>query len=125
VAQRRAEMAGLHAQEGAAHARIADLERKKAALRDERNRLLTDPATIERAARENYDFAAPRAVSEEVALPPRGASEGAAALPATPVDRLLGWGGYPWLLPVVVGLISALFLGLMSSVSTDPRAEAR
>jgi len=114
----RAELSRLRAEEATLRGELLALRRRHAELREERRRLLTDPAAIERIARERYGFAAPgeRRLAVELGAP-RAAPSGAVRMPESPWDRLLGWGAYPWAVPAGVLVLSAVVFGAIEVLS--------
>jgi cell division protein FtsB len=128
LARGQAELSELRVREAELRAELIAVERLHAALRQERQRLLSEPAAIERVAREDYGFAAPG----EVALPFDGKQ--AAPLVVAPIprpeawwERLLGRGGYPLVVPASVFLLSVAVLGILEGISLlrrRQRAEA-
>jgi hypothetical protein len=121
IAQRRYQLANLYVRQGEMQLRLRELERRRFALRDERDRLLNDPRAIERVARDNYGFAAPGEQSNIVWLPPRYRPAQRPPLPDTFWDQVFGWGGFPLLIPVVVVGVSLIALAVLSS--TDRACE--
>ena len=97
--------------------RLEELNRQREALLDERGRLLTDPAAVAKVAREQYEYAA----AGEVALPFEPAPPApVAAAPAAPdgvLDRLLGKGSYPWIVPAAAFALSVLVLSALEGIS--------
>jgi len=123
ISQRRGQLCELKLREALLQARLASLRDRNADLRRERDQLLSDAAAIERVAREQYGFAGPGEVDIPFSPSPRGV---AAVSPAVRSldrwDRVLGRGEFPWRLPLIVCLASAVVLGTLDVISASRRA---
>ena len=119
LAQRRAELVALREQEAALVVRLPALRRQNAALRDERDRLLTDVPAVERVAREQYGFVGPGEIStpfvstREVSPAPAPTGPSGDAW-----DRVLGIGSLRWTVPLAVFLVSAMVFAALECVSS-------
>jgi len=125
LADARAELFELRLREARLEAELASIRHEHAVLRQQRRRLLSDPAAIERVARERYGFAAPG----EVSMPFERRQEPVAAAAPVPVpqdrwDRLLGRGGYPWAVPACAFVVSVVVLGALEALSLLDRSRA-
>lgn len=114
LAGHRAESTALRQKEVALRTRLRGLEQQNAALREERNLLLTDVAAIERVAREEYGFAAPGEMFAPFDVQRGPAATAAlAAAPQDACERVLGTGRFPWAVPLVVFFVSAAVLAAL------------
>ena len=118
LAQRRAELVALREQVVQDVVRLQALRRKNAALRDERDRLLTDVPAIERVAREQYGFVGPGEMSTTF-VPPREISSAPAPMKPSgdALDRVLGVGSLRWKVPLAVFMVSAVVFAALEWVS--------
>ncbi len=116
--KRRAELFALRGAEAGLLTRLEEVSRQRAGLRDERDALLTDAGAIERVAREQYGFVAPG----ELVTPFEPSSSGASARPVVAVpsdgwERVLGRGGFPWMIPLGVCWVSLAVLTALECIS--------
>jgi cell division protein FtsB len=109
-------------------AAIRDLRRRQAALAranerldaenralSTRERLLMTDQDVEQVARDHYGFAAPQENVEAYQPPPeRAAGATEPSREGDRWDRLLGSGGFPWRLPLMVFSVSAFVLALLA-----------
>jgi len=118
LARGQAELSELKAREAALRPELRALQLRHAALWDERRWLLSEPAAIERVAREEYGFAAPGEISlsfEREPAPP--VIVGSIPCPEAWWERLLGRGGYLLVMPAGVFLLSVVVLGILEGFS--------
>ena len=96
-----------------AERKLEKLRMKRGNLLDERTSLLTEPAAIERVAREQYGFVAPGEYPMELrsSSSEKGEPEISVHVPSDGWDWILGRGNYPWRLPVLVFFLGAIVLG--------------
>jgi cell division protein FtsB len=118
---RRAKLAALRERQESQLNRLRRLKERKESLMDRRRRLLSEPAAIERVAREDYGFAAPG----EFAVPadtsrPQPEPPPKITLPTGRWDRVLGNGNYPWIIPAAAFLFTALLMGVIELTSGRP-----
>jgi cell division protein FtsB len=117
VADRRARLYELRRRRAQTLRELQQLREKHIELADERDRLLTEPAAIERVAREQYGMVAPGEVSAPLNVP----REKQDSVPQVPVqsDRwewLLGRGQYPWRVPLLAFAVGAVVLGTVEVI---------
>ena len=118
LAQRRAGLAALLQREAGLKTRLRALKLQNSALRDERDRLLTDVEAIERVAREQYGFAAPGEMFTPFVPRPKVAPTPASvAISCDAWDPVLGKGGFPWMVPLAVFMVSAVVFAALRCTS--------
>lgn len=120
LAQQRAALAALREREAELVVRLEALKQENVALRDQRDRLLTDAAAIEKVAREQYGFAGPGETATVFAETPPAAAPAPAARDAW--DVVLGRGEFPWLLPLGVIMLSAIVFAALNYLSSGHTA---
>jgi len=118
LARRRGELAELRKREAESLAELIALRRQELELRKEREALLTDPAAIERAAREHYGLAG----RGELAIPWPSSPKAERPAPERLLrkdgwEAVLGEGGFPWPVPAAVFALSVLVLGAFEAAS--------
>lgn len=111
IASRRADLHELRRREVRVCSRLREVLGENLELRARRDALLSDPAYIERVAREEYGFCAPGEYLvpfKEDATKPSQTT--VSSLPAERWDSILGRGQFPWRIPAVV--FGASFIAL-------------
>ncbi len=120
----RAELFELRKRDAALVGTLRALSGERELLREERRRLLSEPAAVERVARDQYGFAAPGELSV-----PFEAEQGPRTRPVAMTnaesawDRLLGRGAYPWLMTAGVFVVSAIVLAALELAPSRQRRQ--
>lgn len=121
LARRGRDLERLAAEEARLERRLATLREKGAALKAQRDALLSSPEAIERVAREEYGFSAP---DERVERLDVAVSERPARLrdESTGWGRWFNWGDASLLLPVSVFIITAVTFWVLNAMADEAPA---
>ena len=124
IAQRRADLYELKLRHARLEAELAEALEVNEQLRAERRALLRSPEYVERVAREDYGYTAPGEVLANVDVPKAEENTVVIDLPDKFWDRLMGWGGFPWRIPVAVFLISFIIFMVLELYPRDETARS-
>lgn len=123
LAERRDELYEMRRRTVKAKKELDHLKAERDRLLDERRRLLTKASAIERVAREQYGFVAPGEYPVDIDTEiEKDAPKTSVDIPSDGWDWLLGRGGYPWRLPLVVLFAGAVVLGILEFIRQISRA---
>ncbi len=114
LADRRGELYEMRRRRAEARLMLRRLRAERSRLLSERKALLTRPSAIERVAREQYGLVAPGEYPVEIKMGiEKDAPSPSVTVPSDGWDWLLGRGGYPWRLPLVVLCVGAILFALL------------
>ena len=125
LASKRAQLRSFREQEEQLLSEWVAAKQQSAALRAERDSLLTDLFAVEAVAREHYGYALPGERSSTLKVGPKTAAAAAVhvALPEDPWDRLLGRGGFPFLALLAIFAVSATAFAILEIISSSRSSE--